>query len=389
MSTQHDRIKMKSLESPPVIYWNNIPSPYMVERFQELARRNHLSFEAWFNARLEPGRSWEVDESQWNFRYRYVPTLHIRGRAVGFPIDLLRSQSLDLLVSLYSEPSFVLGQLVARHRGIRTALWVETTFDRWIQRRAWKDYLKRQLFSRADAILTTGPDGHSFALRHQASPGRIHTIPHYIDAEYYYRRYVKALVARDARRNQLGLCGVTYLYVGRLWSGKGLEFLLQAFATTQRQVDQNVSLLLVGDGVDENHLRRQSQQLGLRNVVFAGFKQKAELPLWYALADIFVFPTLGDPYGLVVEEAMACSLPVIATTAAGEIRQRVSDGLNGYLVPPASSLALAQRMQALAGDPKLRARMSTAAHERVRNQGPARWAQAFENVVERLIDADR
>ena len=81
-------------------------------------------------------------------------------------------------------------------------------------------------------------------------------------------------------------------------------------------------------------MQRICAERGIRNVIFAGFFQKAELPRLYAAADVFVFPTLGDPYGLVVDEAMACSLPIISTSAAGEIRDRVESGVNGFVVPP-------------------------------------------------------
>jgi glycosyltransferase involved in cell wall biosynthesis len=375
-------------DHPFVVYWSNIPSPYVVERFDEIARRDRMRFEAWFNERSEPDRSWEVDESQWGFPFRYVPTLHLGSRAVGFPVSLFYRRAPDVLVTLYDQPSFVLGQLIARRRGVRVALWVEKTFDRWVARSPWKEVLKRWLFSHADAILTPGPDGHDFALRYRTTPKRIHTVPQVINVEHYRQGHMAARAGRDLRRRELGLRGVTFLYVGRLWSGKGIEYMLNAFAMLQRRAGQDFSLLLVGDGVDELKQRELSQRLELRNVVFAGFKQKPELPSWYALADVFVFPTLGDPYGLVVDEAMACSIPVITTTEAGEIAQRVVDGANGFVVPPESSSALADRMETLARDSRLRARMGSNGYERIRDQGPARWADAFERVIEQLMSTN-
>jgi glycosyltransferase involved in cell wall biosynthesis len=368
-----------------VVYWSNIPSPYTVERFNELVRRDRLDFEAWFTARIEPDRTWEVDEAGWLFPHRYVRLLHLKGRVVGLPRELLIGSPPDILVSLYDQPAYALAQMAARHRGVRTALWVEATFDRWVTRRAWKEALKRRLFRRADAILVPGPDGRAYAERYRAASHRIHIVPQVIDVDHYRRGHAEAYADRERRREGLGLRGVTYLYVGRLWFGKGLDYLLHAFCLLQQRLDQEVSLLLVGDGIDEKRLRDLSGRLRLRNVVFAGFKQKSELPSWYALADVFVFPTLGDPYGLVVDEAMACSMPVISSTEAGEISQRLTDGVNGYLTPPESSPSLASAMALLARDPALRARMGAAAYARVQDQSPARWADAFERAIERLV----
>ncbi len=372
---------------PSVVYWNNIPSPYVVERFNELAARDRLRFEAWFSARTEPDRSWEVDEAGWRFRHRYVPAPRLSRRLPAVPTGLLGKHRPDVLVSLYDHPSYLLAQMVSRAGRTRTALWVEATFDRWVRRRPWREAVKRWLFPAVDGILVPGPDAWAFACRYGARPGSVHTVPQVIDVEHYRGGRARALAGRDRRRAELNLRGVTFMYVGRMWSGKGVGYLLHAFGRLQRRLDAPVSLLLVGDGVDEHGLRRLSERSGLENVVFAGFRQKAELPAWYALADVFVFPTLGDPYGLVVDEAMACSLPVVSTTEAGELALRVEDGANGYLVPPQDSSALLSRMEVLARSPELRARMGERSYAKVRNLTPSLWADAFEHAVQRILSA--
>jgi glycosyltransferase involved in cell wall biosynthesis len=165
-----------------------------------------------------------------------------------------------------------------------------------------------------------------------------------------------------------------------------LTYLLDAFERLQRTTPTDVSLLLVGDGVDEELLRARAAEKRLANVVFADFHDADSLPSLYAAADVFVFPTLGDPFGMVVPEALACSLPVIATTASGEIHDRVVDGLNGFIVPPGDSDALSERMQVLAQDPERRRAMAEASRLRVEGQSPDQWAQAFESAISRTLD---
>jgi glycosyltransferase involved in cell wall biosynthesis len=178
------------------------------------------------------------------------------------------------------------------------------------------------------------------------------------------------------------------MYAGRLWRGKGINYLLEAFSRVERQAAGEVSLLILGDGPDETPLRHTCQERGIRNVVFAGFHQKADMPRYYAIADVFVFPTLGDPYGLVLDEAMACSLPVISTSAAGEIRDRIEAGVNGYIVPPGDSVLLADRMLQLANDPTLRERMGRASAERIAGRTPERWAENFEQIVDTILNGE-
>lgn len=369
---------------PYVVYWNNIPSPYMVERFNAVADRNSFDFEAWFNERTVSGRSWLVDESAWRFRYRYLPVLDLAGRRVRVPAPVLGRRP-DVMVSLYAEPVFLAGWALAKLRGTKTCFWCQVTYDRWVERKSWKNQIKRIMFSRVDATLGHGAESQKFAIQFGVPPERALQLPHAIDVVHYRQGAKKVLKDRDRLRHRLGLQGCTFVYAGRLWWGKGLDYLLEAFEMVQRKSRQEVSLLLVGDGPEEARLRRACETRGIRNVVFAGFKQKPELPRYYALADVFVFPTLGDPYGLVVDEAMACSLPVISTSAAGEIRDRIEEGRNGYIVPPEDAMALAERMLHLARNPGLCRGMGERSYEKIKGHTPERWAEDFEGIVHALL----
>ena len=377
--------KRKAIK-PRVVYWNNIPAPYMVERFNAVADRGNLDFEAWFNERLEPDRSWDVNEADWRFPYRYITSVKIAGRRFRFPLPILTQKPPDVLVSLYAEPVFLIGWAIANGRGSRTMFRTLMTYDRWVTRRAWKEVIKRFIFSRVDGVETTGRDGRNFAMKYGASEEKIFYVTHAIDVEHYIKGRETALPERERFREELGLNGVSFIYVGRLWWGKGVNYLFDAFNELQSHVDQEISLLLVGDGEDEASLKQKCREEGIRNVVFAGFKQKPELPLYYAASDVFVFPTLGDPYGLVVDEAMACSLPVISTNAAGEIRDRIDDGVNGYIVPAEDSKALFHAMKRLAADHELRTRMGRISAEKIKGHTPERWAEDFEKAVQNISE---
>lgn len=372
------------VRKPIVVYWNNIPSPYMVERFNAVADRGTLDFEAWFNDRIEPDRSWDVDESKWRFRYRYMPASRIAGRRLRWAFPLLTCRP-DVLVSLYAEPVFLVGWVIAKLRGCLTGFWVEVTFDRWVKRSWWKESLKRFIFPRINAVITVSTDGANFSKKYGAKSEQIFYAPHVIDVDHFNRGSKAAHKKRDEYRDEYGLVGITFIYVGRLWSGKGVNHLLDAFDQVRRNGGKEVSLFLVGDGPDEATLKKQCVERRIGNVVFAGFKQKPELPSCYAMADVFVFPTLGDPYGLVVDEAMACSLPVISTSAAGEIRDRIDDGVNGYIVPPEDSVALAERMMEIIRDPDLCRQMGERSYEKIKDHTPEWWAEAFEAIILKLI----
>jgi glycosyltransferase involved in cell wall biosynthesis len=372
-----------------VVYWSNIPAPYMVERFNAVARRGNLDFEVWFSARTEHDRSWTVDESRWRFSFCYLPAFDRGAAAVALPTPLFRRPPPDLLVSLYAGVGYVAGSALAQLRGARTAFWVEVTYDAWVRRRRWKEVVKSHILSGADGILTAGSDGRAYARKYGARDDRIHVVPHVIDFDRLSRAARLSVTEREALRTELGVHGVVFMYVGRLWEGKGLTYLLDAFRDLQQRDADEVSLVLVGDGVDEEALRARARLDQLENVVFCGFQQDERLARLYAAADVFVFPTLGDPFGMVVLEAMACGLPVIATTASGEIADRVVDGVNGFLVPPRDSGELRERMTVLTQDADLRRRMAGASVDLVAGQGPEAWAVAFEDAVDAIVSTPR
>ena len=244
------------------------------------------------------------------------------------------------------------------------------------------------MFQRVDGVITAGRDGREFAMRYGVPSDRIHIARHVVDVDYFSSEAAKARQLRDGIRAELGLAGVVFIYVGRIWWGKGTRPLLAAYSRLEQELDDVTSLMIVGDGPEQARIDQIARSEGLR-VKFAGFHQKADLPRLYASGDVFVFPTLGDPYGLVVDEAMAAGLPVISTTAAGEIRERVLDGVNGYLVPPDDPRALAAAMQRLATDAGLRSQMGARSAEIIRAYTPDRWAAAFEEAVDGIMSSRR
>jgi glycosyltransferase involved in cell wall biosynthesis len=370
--------------APRVAYWNNIPAPYVVDRFNAVAPRGNIELEAWFSYRSEPDRSWTVDEREWQFAYRWLPS----PGGFALPAPLLGRTPPELLVSLYGWPWFAAGFVLAKaRRRTRVAFECEVTSERWVRRRAWKEAVKRSLFPRLDAVLTVGEDGERYARGYGAAPARMLRVPHSIGAIHFSPEAEAARGRREDLRAELGLLGTVFLYVGRLWWGKGLDTLLDAYRDLRGE-GAEAALVLAGDGPDAERLRRRTQVERIPDVVLAGFREGLELVALYGAADAFVFPTLGDPYGLVVEEAMAAGLPVVSSSAAGEIRSRVREGESGYVVSPEDGRALRERMARLL-DPGVRRRLGETARASVADRTPETWAARFEEAVSQALSFPR
>jgi glycosyltransferase involved in cell wall biosynthesis len=379
---------------PRVVYWNNMPSPYVVGRLNSVVERGSLDISAWFSTRREADRSWAVDETSFRFPYTYLPT--ISGRRLGLdagelavPQPLLQGSPPDLLVSLYAGPAYIAGWSLAKARGVRTAFRYLPTSDNWVRRTRFKEGLKRRLFQSVDGFKTSGPDGHARLVGYGVDPQRIHVVTQSIDFGRFQVESDKWQTRRAQVRAELGLEGVVFLYVGRLWRGKGLDLLIDAYQRHAALGNGASTLMLVGDGRDEARYRAQAAAAPGARIVFAGFIQSIDLPRYYAAADVFVFPTLGDPNGLVVEEAMSCALPVVAFDAAGDVSLRVPDGVAGYVVPTADGHALQRRMGELSADAELRRRMGAAGRQIASAKTHGQYAEDFERFVEQVLRSRR
>lgn len=193
-----------------------------------------------------------------------------------------------------------------------------------------------------------------FIQHYAVRPERIVTVPLGIDTHHFRRRDSKEM------RKSLGLDGKrVILYVGFSTPRKGVEYLGQALDG----LGPDTRLLLVGKwekGYRDTFYRSLSAEARSR-VVEAGYVADDLLPVYYSLADVFVFPSLLEGFGLPVVEAMACGTPVIATNTSS-LPEVVGDA--GLLVPPMDPRALAQALQTLLGDDELRQRLGQRGRER-------------------------
>jgi len=360
-----------------------VPAPYGVEQYNALADRRSLDFTVWYSQRTVPDRRWDVKEADWRFTGVYIEDPS-RGRAGAARFaERCRAARPDLIVCLYHERPFVAGHPMLKALGIRVVLVVEASFDAWVRRSVWKEIAKSVLFRSADAA-HAGPGAVAYARRYGFPQDRIFVVRLTTDVAHFGRALPPE--GRLRLRTRLGVGGCVFLYVGRLWKPKGVLFLLEAFRQVRQRYPES-SLLLVGDGVDESAIREAAR--GADGIVFWPFVQRTELPAYYAAADVFVFPTLGDPHGHVVEEAHAAGLPVVATDAAGDVRNRVKDEVSGFVVPAADSAALAERMGILAADAALRRSMGQQGRERVKAWGHETYVSEIERLVHGCLAAPR
>ncbi len=158
--------------------------------------------------------------------------------------------------------------------------------------------------------------------------------------------------------------GSHVLFVGRPGVRKGLSFLLEAVARLRAE-RPDVRLTVVGDGPERAEAEATAQAAGIGDrVQFTGYQSSAQVAEWLSRADVFVLPSLAEGVPIVLMEAMAAGVPVVATNVGGT-SELVVDGENGFLVPPTVTDALVSRIGQLLDDPELRGRLGRAGRETV------------------------
>ncbi|MDY6825814.1 MAG: glycosyltransferase family 4 protein [Bacillota bacterium] len=175
------------------------------------------------------------------------------------------------------------------------------------------------------------------------------------------------------------------LFVGRLCKEKNIVFLLKVFQIVEERYPQ-VVLVLVGKGPQEGYLRKLIYKMGLKEkVLFTGVLPRNKIVHCYASADLFVFPSVTETQGLVIGEAKAVGLPVVAIRAYGPAEMVVHGG-DGLLTDPSVN-NFAEAVLRLLHDRELYKAMSRKALENVANISSANCAERMLTVYQELIDS--
>ena len=157
------------------------------------------------------------------------------------------------------------------------------------------------------------------------------------------------------------------LYVGRLIERKGVIYLLEAY---DKLNIENIELIIVGTGDEEEKLKGYVEEKNLKNVTFTGKINNEELENYYNESNLVVIPSvnegMGDPWVFVLNEAMYYYNPIIATTAVGAAPDMIKN--NGFIVPEKDSDALKTAIETILNDEKLENRMSLKSKEIINNE---------------------
>lgn len=289
-------------------------------------------------------------------------------RAVWGAMEELKPEA--VLVPGYADAGALAMAGWAKRRGVPAVLMSESTVDDR-KRAGWKEWVKRGLVSGLfDAAVVGGKRTAAYVEELGIPRERIGFGYNTVDNEYF---------ARGAERwRRQGSEEPYFLYVGRLSPEKNLQRLSEAYGW-YRERGGRWELVVVGGGPLEGRLRGAGIRL-------EGRRTAEELLRYYAHAGALVLPSLSEPWGLVVNEAMAAELPVLVSDRCGCADDLLVDGGNGWLLDPLDVEGMAERMVRMEGlSEEARRVMGARSRAIIADYTPERFAAEVKRLVDQLL----
>ena len=370
-----------------VVILTEIIAPYRIAVFNALAERPEIDLHVLFLSETDPSlRQWSIYEDEIRFSYRVLP--HWRKRIGRYNVLLNRGVTTTLnqispdaiVCGGYSYVSSWRAAAWARDHGVPLFLWSESTAKDIRNDRRTVEFLKSKFLNRCSAFVVPGKSAFAYLCDLGVMQRSIFTAPNAVDTELF-SRMAQAVNGAQVRQ-RWALPDRFFLYVGRLVIEKGIFELLEAYARLDRELRSKVGLVFVGDGSAKSELLRRIAVIRTGSIHCMGFMQREYLADLYATAEALVLPTYTDTWGLVINEAMSCSLPIITSTVAGAAEDLVQDGWNGLLIPPKDIKALSSALCLLAQRPELREQMRLRSAQRIAAYSPGNWASGLVQALE-------
>lgn len=373
-----------------IAYLTNIPSPYRVAMMDEwaLRLRNDLSMElrTYYTDKNDQGRGWSVANASRVAEERLSTIVSVPGYGrLNWGLLRLVLRNDIVMIGGFEQASYLATAFLARVFRRKVIL----LFDGFSPRRIGTDalpvrFVKWLTGKLCHVYFANGSVGRNFILQEVgAEEARIFN--QYLSVSTRHIDHERSRgIDKQTLRSELNLpkdCRIV-AFCGYLIERKRPELLIHAVSALPA-ADRPV-VLMIGRGPLEDSLRQEARRLGVE-IVFCGFREGAELARYYLASDFLVLPSDDDPWGLVVNEAMAAGLPVISSDACGATEDMVIDGVTGFAFRAGDARDLRRAiMDLLASD---QTTMSDAAFERASYWTTAHSARSLCACVKKALEA--
>lgn len=313
-----------------VLFVTNIPSPYRVDFYNELGK--YVELTVIFEAEGADGISFNYRQKSKNFKSIFLKRGAIEENKVSFQIikELTKDDYDFIFLTNYSYRTELVGYLSCIFRKIPFILEVDG--GSIPKNEMFLKYnFKKFLLTKPQYYFSPSKTSDDFLVHYGANRENIFR---YSFTSLLEKDIVEAVPTEEDRKNLKVRLGLDpnkeiVLFVGRQIAIKGIDTIIKAV----KNLKNDVQCLIIGSSPDEKYKQYILELVGDdSNFIFLDFMSSDRLGKYYQASDIFIFPTWGDVWGLVINEAMAAGLPIISSSASVAAVELVRNNYNGYIV---------------------------------------------------------
>jgi glycosyltransferase involved in cell wall biosynthesis len=335
-----------------VLFISNIPSPYRLEFFKELGKYCEL------DVVFERETSSERDESwgQYKFENYNGKILHgiNTGKDKALTLGIIKYLKRDYDVIVVANPATPVGIISIMYlKSHKKKYYIEGDGAQYVKRNFIKESLKKAVIKGAYGYLSTSKSLDYYYMMYGAAKEKIYRYPFTSVSASEIQNIEELEEKKKKARLKMGIPSDVkmVLSIGRFDYIKGFDILIKSMKSIR-----SAQCYIIGGDVTDEYLAVMEHE-NIDNVVFSTFLTKDRLSDYYYAADIFVLPTRYDPWGLVINEAMAYGLPVISTDKCVAASELIEEGVNGYIVRAEDVDELAMRIHDLLDNTELMKKM--------------------------------
>ncbi|MCK4797091.1 MAG: glycosyltransferase family 4 protein [Spirochaetes bacterium] len=376
----------------------NILNPYAKARFSYLANQKGIDLCVLIQSSNEPNRKWEYKEKEkLGFKCVLMPGIHInfgKKKLLSLHINLkvknfILPENPDFVIIIgWNNPTTFLAARVCKKYNIPLIALSGSTINEPSIFRSLAKPIIRAYHKKCSAFFAYGTAAKELLNQYwKINNKKIHILGNPVDNDFFSKNCIQF---RKQKKyfHPIFKKAKTILFVGQLIERKGILELLQAFKLIQIKFP-DISLAIAGSGPLEEKIKNIIEKEQLNNIVLLGYVEYQKLPLLYADANLLCLPSREEVWGLVVNEAMACEVPVIASHVCGCVKDLIIDKKTGLIFNAGDIQQLALGLETYITDNRLTKKISKNGIIHIKKWDIKRYASGIISILKIIISKYR
>ena len=378
-----------------IVVLTNILNPYATARLSTLGAVKNIELTVMVQTSNEANRTWQLDDFAGNsFETILLPGIHLRiGIAdrtylhlnYGVKKNLKRINPDAVVILGWNNPTTFIAARACKKLKIPVIAWSGSTKNEPSLLRSLGKPVIRRFHRQCAAFVSYGSAAKSLLVDYWGiDPAKIFILGNPVDNTFFINESKKSKknksIYYNGAKNKYSI-----LFIGQIIQRKGLLELVRAFRILQKKI-RNVDLIIAGKGPYEKKLKEIISDEGIENIHFIGYCNQDKLPALYSQSTIFCLPSREEVWGLVINEAMACGIPVIASEVCGAVEDLIIHNTTGMVFHTGDQNDLSEKMETLLRDSALRRAISRKGKEHIQKWDIAKLVARMQKAVQFAIE---